>query len=592
MATAKRLYLYIVSAIGLGLLLVAGATLIRLLLDRLGLHTTSPYGHIYYGTTHPVREAVAGAIGMIVVGLPLWAIHWGLVERMVRGDSPEAAVERRSVVRSVFFALALGSLLAWAATAAVDFLREGICGSVGAQQIWGFVDIGGSLSVVVAGGGAWGYLAWVRARDLRQGPELQGPAAWISRLYLYGAALVGIGTALAASMQLIGTGIDYLAGYAGTPVLTYPGIPYSPNGPGTTMPTAAWWVRPVVTAAASGLVWTAVWFGHWLYSGRLNSRGDGQGQAERISRVRLAYFVGVVAIGIGALASGVAQSLGAAIGAVVGAPRASDALPLWRDILQPSVAVAVLVLAWWMHRVAAIREQTAIENGSATRASRPMDYVTALIGLGFFATGLATFVALLAQRAMGETLPVIGTSDSWRSDAARAIGLAVIGLPIWLWPWLAGGRRLAQDRLAEARSSSRRYYLFAVTGASVVAGAWGLAMVVSQAARIAVGLESASFGSSVNSPLGFLVVAAPVLGYHLLILRREMAPDVEREGETEVVDEAPAPVAQVAQQLVIVGPAGTDFEALGASIASRLPAGYSIQVRPGGTPPSPDAPLG
>ena len=582
MATAKRLYLYIVSAIGLGLLLVAGSTLIRLLLDRLGLHATSPYGGFYYGTAHPVREAVAGAIGMIVVGLPLFLLHWSLVERMVRGDSPEAAVERRSVVRSVFFALALGSLLVWTATATVDFLREGICGPLDAKDLYGIVDIGGSLSVVVVVGGAWLYLAWVRARDLRQGPKLEGPAAWISRLYLYGAAFVGIVTALTASMSLIGTGIDSLAGYSGIGYPIFSGY-YGPYGPNATMPTAAWWVRPVVAAAASGLVWIAVWFGHWRYAGRLNARDDGQGQAERISRVRLAYFVGVVAIGIGALASGLGQSLGAVIGALVGAPRISDALPLWRDILQPSAAVVVLALAWWLHRSLGQREQAAIASGSSLRAVRPMDYVTALIGLGVFAFELATLVALLADKATGAPISILGTSGSWGLEAASAIGFAVVGLPIWLWPWLSAGRRLARDRPAETRSSSRRYYLFAVAGASVVTGAWSMAMVISQLVRVALSLDSPNLGWNVSLPLGFLLVAAPMLGYHLLVLRREMTPEVELAVEAGAaaaeVAQAPALVAQAAQELVIFGPAGPDFEALRASIASRLPAGYSIRVR-------------
>lgn len=102
--------------------------------------------------------------------------------------------------------------------------------------------------------------------------------------------------------------------------------------------------------------------------------------------------------------------------------------------------------------------------------------------------------------------------------------------------------------------------------------------------RIALGLESSNFASSVSTPLGFLLVAAPALGYHLLILRREMAPDIESAAEVDAVVEAPAPSAQVARELVIGGPAGPDFDAFRSSIASRLRAGYSIQVRSGGDP--------
>ena len=527
MATARRLYLYIVSGIGLGLILSAGTTLLGLVLDRLGIHAVDPFSSgpfpVATGSAPLNREALAGAIGLMAVGLPLWLIHWGLVERTVRRNGPEAEAERQSQMRSLFFAIVLGSLLVIAASAAVDALREGISRPLGATDPFVYVDIAGSVATAVVVGGAWGYHAWVRARDLRRGPAIRGSAAWISRLYLYGAAFAGLVAVLAATAAMINTVIDVVAGYQGSAF--YDGglqLPGEVGSMGLTVPTAAWWVRPVIAAGATILIWGWVWSGHWLYAGRLRARGDEQGQSERSSRLRLSFFVGVVAVGVGLATTAFGDGLGVLIGAVIGAPRSGAGLPVWHDVIGPPAAAVFAIVAWWAHRRFATREQAEVEDGSALRAVRPMDYMTALIGLGFLTVGLVGLLTLLAQQTMGETLYGAGILGSWRDQAARDIGYAVVGVPVLLWPWLASRRRLAVDRAGEVRSSSRRYCLFFVVGASVVAGAGSLAIVVTQVARVAVGLDSSGFGSSVAYPLAILAVAAAVVVIFGAILYRDM----------------------------------------------------------------------
>ena len=596
MATARRLYLYIVSGIGLGLILSAGTTLLGLVLDRLGIHAVDPFSSgpfpVATGSAPLNREALAGAIGLMAVGLPLWLIHWGLVERTVRRNGPEAEAERQSQMRSLFFAIVLGSLLVIAASAAVDALREGISRPLGATDPFVYVDIAGSVATAVVVGGAWGYHAWVRARDLRRGPAIRGSAAWISRLYLYGAAFAGLVAVLAATAAMINTVIDVVAGYQGSAF--YDGglqLPGEVGSMGLTVPTAAWWVRPVIAAGATILIWGWVWSGHWLYAGRLRARGDEQGQSERSSRLRLSFFVGVVAVGVGLATTAFGAGLGVLIGAVIGAPRSGAGLPVWHDVIGPPAAAVFAIVAWWAHRRFATREQAEVEDGSALRAVRPMDYMTALIGLGFLTVGLVGLLTLLAQQTMGETLYGAGILGSWRDQAARDIGYAVVGVPVLLWPWLASRRRLAVDRAGEVRSSSRRYCLFFVVGASVVAGAGSLAIVVTQVARVAVGLDSSGFGSSVAYPLAILAVAAAVVVIFGAILYRDMtgsagAPSEAGAGAIEAPVGAPWQPPQTETrrglEIVIGGPENSDMEPLRAWLAATLPPGYSLAVRPVG----------
>jgi len=457
---------------------------------------------------------------------------------------------------------------------------------LGATDPWAYVDLAGSAAAVVVVGAAWCYHAWIRASDLRHGPALRGPAAWISRLYLYGAAFGGLAAALAATTSLLNTVVDAASGSRGVSPFSN-GFDPTPS-PGMVISTAAWWVRPILAGGATLLVWGWVWAGHWMYANRLNARADEHGQSERASRVRLAFFVGVVALGVGVGSAAFAQSLGALIGVVVGAAQATGARWLFRDVGGPAAAAAFYIVAWWVHRRFAIHEQARVEGGSSLRAIRPMDYVTALFGLALLAGGLAALIGLLLQYAARGTFTGLGLPGyygSWRSEAARDIGFAVVGLAVLLWPWLAARRRLAIDRPSEVRSTSRRSYLFLVVGASVVAAAWGIAVIVSAAARVAVGLDSSGFGSSVAYPLAVLVVGAAVAVFHGTILRREMAfgggeaaPVVAGAVEA-TVPVAPAP-ARPGAEVVIGGPAGSDMEPLRAWLATTLPPGYSIGLRP------------
>ena len=69
------------------------------------------------------------------------------------------------------------------------------------------------------------------------------------------------------------------------------------------------------------------------------------------------------------------------------APRNFDALPLWRDAIGIPVSAAPAIAVWWFHRRRGAKDRATAE-GLALGAVRPMDYVTALIGLNFLTGGL------------------------------------------------------------------------------------------------------------------------------------------------------------------------------------------------------------
>jgi hypothetical protein len=97
-AGKKRLYYYILSALGLGAAFIGVALVFSFVIDLL----TS---NAFWGGS--LRPRLAAAISTLVVGLPLWLLTWRPMqaEALVEGESGERA--RRSTIRRVYLYLAL-----------------------------------------------------------------------------------------------------------------------------------------------------------------------------------------------------------------------------------------------------------------------------------------------------------------------------------------------------------------------------------------------------------------------------------------------------------------------------------------------------
>jgi hypothetical protein len=356
-----------------------------------------------------------------------------------------------------------------------------------------------------------------------------------------------------------------------------------------------------VAGLATALVYGAAWLGHWWYSLRLASRGDQQGLDERASRVRLTYFVWVVAVAVSYALFYAGSSLGTALRYAVGAWYSAWGQSIGGEIVVPLVTVAPLVVGWAWHRRRAIGESLAA-TGLPLRAVIPLDYATSLIGLVVLASVLAWFLAEMIQQVTGPGLGV-ASIDDWRSSATAAIGFMVAAAPFWIWPWLAGRRRLSIDRIGEASSTARRAFLFAVSGLAVGSAALSGAFIVYRVTRVATGLDSSSLGSDIRTPLCVVIVALPLLALHAYWLRRDLD-DTREVGQpaavagpavagpavagsavagpeaAEVADLAPAAEAAAqAQELVIGMVAEADLEPLRAWLVATLPPGYTVAQR-------------
>lgn len=539
MATAKRLYLYVVSAAALSLLITGAAVLLRQLLKELGVGPQSvgtSFGGSS-GSSNSDPDTISLGLALGLVGLVVWLFHWLFAERTAgwkllgtesgSGTPDSAAAERRSIVRSVYLALVMGISLSVAASLGVDLTGRVIADALGAPQSYlsyslGVLDDAWSVSILIVLLATWRYHVWIRTRDVRQGPVITGAAAWVSRTYLYWAVFVGVAGVVSNASSVINTIAIQLASPNANAYL----IP-SQLGGGPSSGSA--WERPVIVAVVGIAVYGAIWLSHWLYSTRLRSGSSEQSAAERVSRVRLAFLMAVVFWGAvsvaGGFSSGLNQLVVWAFGLNNGLPDAFNvggSLPVWYLVLVPPIAALPAGLAWWWHRRRAFSE--APDGPVGISAIRIAGYLVALVGLTALAIGIAQTLSTMFGEWFAPSISRYYPTDYWKWQIAASAALAIIGLTFWVWPWrFAGNRRAAHspERLVEVRSASRAWYLYFVAGASVLVGAAALSWVLYRYLRLGFGLDERALGSEVSSPIAFLLVAAVLLAYHALVVRSD-----------------------------------------------------------------------
>ena len=98
---ARRLYAYVLAALGLGALVVAIATLVATATDIL---VESARSVVAGGDFWQNQMAVV--ITLVVIGAPLWGYYWASLQRQVRD---EGAGERASLTRRIFIFAVLGA---------------------------------------------------------------------------------------------------------------------------------------------------------------------------------------------------------------------------------------------------------------------------------------------------------------------------------------------------------------------------------------------------------------------------------------------------------------------------------------------------
>ena len=113
LATARRLYFYVVALISFVISLAAFDDLVRVL-DEIWFGGQSFAGA---GAADYLRNAVARSGGLLIVSTPIFLLHWRAIQRM-----QEQASERQSALRKFFLYTASGIALGYALFRAYDLV--------------------------------------------------------------------------------------------------------------------------------------------------------------------------------------------------------------------------------------------------------------------------------------------------------------------------------------------------------------------------------------------------------------------------------------------------------------------------------------
>jgi hypothetical protein len=408
-------------------------------------------------------STLARTLTFTFVGLPIYTVLALWSRRTLRADS-----EERSALGWAFYAtVAPLTALVVAMFALFEVVADALAGP---RLDWP------ALARLIVWAAVWLVHRRLASRTLDE-TRLQGQ--------LVIGAFIGLGTAIAGTVWLLGASIDALLVEPVADVLV------------RTPPQLA-------DAAATMVVGVPVWALYWI-KGFANARRN------------TLWFAYVLLVGVGG--SLVLAVVGGSIVLYqtlvwfLGDPAASRALQHFEGTPTAGALVVVGTLSWWYHRQALVGATP-----ERTEVTRIYEYLMAGIALIAAAVGVAMVLVAFLEALLPAAVVEVGTSP--KNSLLGGVTLLLVGSPLWWVFWSRITRATRQEGLEELGSPTRRIYLF------VLFGLVGVAAVVAVLVAAFLGIQGvlqdgfdAQVLHSMRVALAILVTAGAVSGYHWSIYR-------------------------------------------------------------------------
>lgn len=498
--TVRRLFLYALTFVSLGLAATGLALLLGGVLDGL-------FGDTVIADSD---TQLATALSLTVVGLPAWLIFMLLAQRSVQREP----VEARSLARWSY----LGLVRVVALSVAVGFAIEVGQFAVGADDFRG--EEWGWLLIALA---VWGGHQAIAS----QSPPPTNATRYLDRLYHAFGSVLGL--------YVLGAG---LAGAIIEPAQQVYDVVFRESLVG-----ASRWHEALRAALVQIAVGGLVWWWHWIARLRRESESP-------VWHV-VVFLFGILAGLTVAVWTG-ATSLYLVLEWIIDDPTANAATH-FGDLVPSAGAFLVGVAAWVYHR--ALLGERGPQRARRGDAERIYEYLVAAAGLATLAVGLTTVFAL-AVDALTPTGAFVRDPQWWRNDLALILTLLVVGVPLWARYWFAAQREAQGEGIEafdERESLPRRAFIFLVFGVAVLTVLVNLAILLFEIFDAALeGRFAASTVRDVRWSIAMLLTAGAVAGYYWLVLRDDQAaaPLGARE-----VEGTPERAALAIREVVLIAPA-------------------------------------
>ena len=482
MKSIRRLYFYLVAFISIEVVLWGLVGLLRSIVDE---------------TISGGADALAQALALILVGVPIFLFHWLWVQRAAARDEEE----KTATLRAVFFYAILLATLIPVVQNLLSFIDRSLIRAAG-------LGIGRAFSafreqtladnlIAILMNGIVAFYFWKTLRGEWTTLPDKGNFKEVRRLYRYIWMLYGLLMTVFGAQQILRF-LFYIPGN----VLGELGREVAVNG------------------VALLLIGTPL----WVYSWRSiqDSLAD---PAEMGSALRL----GILYL----------LALGGVITVITTAAMVMNVIITWllgtdwtfRYFIQQiggPISIGVpLGLVWayygyWLNRhIEAIGDRV-----RQAGMKRLYNYILALIGLAVAFVGVTSLFRFIIDMLTGSLL-----SASARGTLASSISSLLVGIPLWLMTWRPMQREaLAQGEMSDhaRRSVIRKTYLYLALFASVIGGmVTAVQLVFNFIVVVVLGDRGSSaalnFLENELNLLQLLFLFGVVLVYHLNVLRRDGA---------------------------------------------------------------------
>jgi len=477
MKTVRRLYRYLVTLISLEVIIWG-------LID---LGRSAVGGEIVGGGV----SQLARSLSLIVVGLPVFVLHWLAAQRDARQDEDE----RASRIRALFL---YGALLATLIPVAQNTLtlvnhlwlrvlnlpaREAM---LSPTQTWP-----DNLIAIVINGLAAGYLFFVLRQNWQDLPE-RDAFAQTRRLYRYIWVVYGLVMLVFGASQVL----DYIFNLAET----------FGTGP--------------QAALANGLSLILVGAPLWAYAWITVQRSLGQA-GERSALLRLVLLYAICLISLGSILIPTGLILDSLLNVILG--QNLGVVAIITEISRP-LSVALPMLAVWLYYKRALQIDLAILPESAQRDElrRAYQYILSALGLAATVLGLHMLFSYLIDVFLADSL---AGGDFLRDRLAAALATLLVGAPVWGFVWFPTNQRVCQEgELGDRarRSTVRKIYLYVALFAAVIGVMVSGGRLVYELLRTLLGDAPLDLLRTALMLSMSLILFALLLGYHWYILRVDL----------------------------------------------------------------------
>lgn len=485
MSTPRRFYIYAVSAISLNAVVWAVISLLRnLLISRF----------------QPSRAGIAFQIAVLLIGIPVFLVHWLWGQRLANRDREEREAILRRIylygMQSAFLIPIIDSTFAVLSTL-LYLPMDKTPRYVSYPPLSSGDMILYYLLAIIVLGILWYYHLRVNSEDAEIAPEIGAPAV-VRRLYVLGFSGAGLTMTVIAIMVIIHWLLLQITGDVES---TFIGGQF-----------------PVYEVARL-IIGLPLWLIFWTWAQRLFAGLD---EAELESALRKFYLYLTVFISAIVTVTCITFILEGIFRRVFNVPSSGFSES---DIRFPISIIMAVGVAWIYHAMVLREDARHAEDIPRQEGIKRLYlYLIAAIGLAAFLTGvsgdLSVFIRSFDQGALGEGL---------KRELTWFIAVTLAGIPVWFLPWqqtqnlalLAG-----PEGIRERRSVVRKIYLYIFLFIATMTVLSSAVFILYKIISLILGDPGPTF-SELGQPLAYSIIAIGVWLYHGYLLRGDQSRSLE-----------------------------------------------------------------